>query len=75
VRPADDLHGVGDVAPLIRVLRFAAASQAWPVRRPSRSQQSRASRSILPRDGEAEDANEWRHIADAMKIIRGPHQS
>ena len=25
--------------------------------------------------GEAEDANEWRHIADAMKIIRGPHQS
>jgi hypothetical protein len=25
--------------------------------------------------GEAEDAKEWRHIADAMKIIRGPHQS
>jgi hypothetical protein len=25
--------------------------------------------------GEAEEANEWRHIEDAMKIIRGPHQS
>ena len=25
--------------------------------------------------GEAEDAKEWRHIEDAMKIIRGPHQS
>jgi hypothetical protein len=25
--------------------------------------------------GEADDAKEWRHIEDAMKIIRGPHQS
>ena len=25
--------------------------------------------------GDAEDAKEWRHIAEAMKIIRGPHQS
>lgn len=25
--------------------------------------------------GEADEAKEWRHIADAMKIIRGPHQS
>ena len=25
--------------------------------------------------GEAEEAKEWRHIEDAMKIIRGPHQS
>lgn len=25
--------------------------------------------------GEAEEAREWRHIADAMKIMRGPHQS
>jgi hypothetical protein len=25
--------------------------------------------------GETEDAKEWRHIADAMKIMRGPHQS
>jgi hypothetical protein len=25
--------------------------------------------------GYAEEAKEWRHLADAMKIIRGPHQS
>jgi hypothetical protein len=25
--------------------------------------------------GEAEEAKEWRHIEDAMKMMRGPHQS
>ncbi|WP_284416454.1 MULTISPECIES: hypothetical protein [unclassified Bradyrhizobium] len=25
--------------------------------------------------GDAEDAREWRHIADAMRIMRGPRQS
>jgi hypothetical protein len=25
--------------------------------------------------GEVEEAREWRHIADAMKMMRGPHQS
>ncbi len=25
--------------------------------------------------GEAEEAREWRHIEDAMKLMRGPHQS
>ncbi len=25
--------------------------------------------------GESEEASEWRHIEDAMKIMRGPHQS
>jgi hypothetical protein len=25
--------------------------------------------------GEAEEAREWRHIADAMKLMRGPHHS
>lgn len=25
--------------------------------------------------GEAEEAREWRHIADAMRMMRGPHQS
>ncbi|OPY96140.1 hypothetical protein A5906_02360 [Bradyrhizobium sacchari] len=25
--------------------------------------------------GEADEATEWRHIENAMKIIRGPHQS
>lgn len=24
--------------------------------------------------GEAEEAREWRHIEDAMKMMRGPHQ-
>ena len=24
--------------------------------------------------GEAEEAREWRHIAEAMKMMRGPHQ-
>jgi hypothetical protein len=24
--------------------------------------------------GEAEEAKEWRHVEDAMKIMRGPHQ-
>jgi len=27
------------------------------------------------RKGELDEAKEWRHIEDAMKIIRGPHQS
>jgi hypothetical protein len=25
--------------------------------------------------GETEEAKEWRHIEDAMKVMRGPHQS
>jgi hypothetical protein len=25
--------------------------------------------------GEREEAKEWRHIEDAMKAMRGPHQS
>jgi len=25
--------------------------------------------------GDAEEANEWRHIENAMKAMRGPHQS
>jgi hypothetical protein len=25
--------------------------------------------------GDAEEAKEWRHIEDAMKAMRGPHQS
>lgn len=25
--------------------------------------------------GETEEAREWRHVRDAMKIMRGPHQS
>jgi hypothetical protein len=25
--------------------------------------------------GDAEEAREWRHIEDAMKIMRGPHYS
>ena len=25
--------------------------------------------------GETEEAREWRHIEDAIKIMRGPHQS
>jgi hypothetical protein len=27
------------------------------------------------RRGDTEDAREWRHIEDAMKMMRGPHQS
>jgi hypothetical protein len=27
------------------------------------------------RRGETEEAGEWRHIEDAMKMMRGPHQS
>lgn len=26
-------------------------------------------------DGAAEEAREWRHIEEAMKMMRGPHQS
>jgi hypothetical protein len=25
--------------------------------------------------GETEQARDWRHVEDAMKIMRGPHQS
>ena len=25
--------------------------------------------------GETEEAREWRHLEDAMKLMRGPHQS
>jgi hypothetical protein len=27
------------------------------------------------RKGEDEEAREWRHVEDAMKMMRGPHQS
>jgi hypothetical protein len=27
------------------------------------------------RKGDAEEAREWRHVEDAMKLMRGPHQS
>jgi len=26
------------------------------------------------RKGDAEEAREWRHIEDALKMMRGPHQ-
>lgn len=26
-------------------------------------------------NGQVEEANEWRHVKDAMKIMHGPHQS
>jgi hypothetical protein len=26
------------------------------------------------REGKAEEASEWRHVEDAMKMMRGPHQ-
>lgn len=26
------------------------------------------------RKGEAEEAGEWRHVEDALKMMRGPHQ-
>lgn len=26
-------------------------------------------------NGEMDEAREWRHIEDALKIMRGPHQS
>jgi hypothetical protein len=29
----------------------------------------------LEAQGDAEQAKDWRHIADAMKLMRGPHQS
>ena len=25
--------------------------------------------------GQVEEANEWRHVKDAIKIMQGPHQS
>ena len=25
--------------------------------------------------GQREEANEWRHVEDAMRIMQGPHQS
>jgi hypothetical protein len=38
---------------------------------------ARAARNALAseRRGEAEEAGEWRHIEDAIKMMRGPHQS
>jgi hypothetical protein len=27
------------------------------------------------RKGETDEASEWRHIEDALKMMRGPHQS
>ena len=26
-------------------------------------------------NGDVEEAREWRHVEDAMKLMRGPHQS
>ena len=30
---------------------------------------------LCERQGETDDAEEWRHIAEAMRMMRGPHQS
>jgi hypothetical protein len=30
---------------------------------------------LCEKKGDAEEAREWRHIEDAMKMMRGPHQS
>ena len=30
---------------------------------------------VCAKDGDAEEAREWRHIEEAMKMMRGPHQS
>jgi hypothetical protein len=30
---------------------------------------------VCERKGETEEAKEWRHVEDAMKMMRGPHQS
>ena len=29
----------------------------------------------LEQDGQADEAADWRRIVDAMKLMRGPHQS
>jgi hypothetical protein len=29
----------------------------------------------LEKEGQTEDATNWRHISDAMRQMRGPHQS
>lgn len=42
---------------------FGAIAQA--------SQQAQACES----QGQDDEAREWRHIADAMKLMKGPHQS
>jgi len=30
---------------------------------------------VCESQGDMEEAREWRHIEDAMKMMRGPHQS
>jgi hypothetical protein len=37
---------------------------------------ARAAKNALDceRKGDTEEASEWRHIEDAMKMMRGPHQ-
>jgi hypothetical protein len=37
---------------------------------------ARAAKNALAceRKGDSEEASEWRHIEDAMKMMRGPHQ-
>jgi hypothetical protein len=30
---------------------------------------------VCDNHGQADEAKEWRHIADAMRMMRGPHQS
>jgi hypothetical protein len=36
--------------------------------------QAASSALTCERKGETEEASEWRHIEEAMKMMRGPHQ-
>jgi hypothetical protein len=53
----------------------AVARQMLDMRGPAAIAQAAQQAQRCEAGGEAEEAREWRHIAEAMKMMRGPHQS
>jgi hypothetical protein len=51
------------------------ARQMLEQRGPSAIAQAAQNALACEHKGETEEAKEWRHVEDAMKMMRGPHQS
>jgi hypothetical protein len=51
------------------------ARQMFEKRGPAAIAQAAQQAQACESRGETDEAKEWRHIEDAMKMMRGPHQS
>jgi hypothetical protein len=54
---------------------YTIARQMFEKHGPAAIAQAAQRAQACENDGDADEAQEWRHIAEAMKMMRGPHQS